>query len=488
MKKLCLLTIFICVCHCVSAQNEEFKKSYEEFRLQSKENYNSFREKANEDYADFVRQAWEQFQVLPAIPLPKDEPIPPVVMPEEDEDKPIKDNELSFDGIVPIEEPSPQPTPPAPIKEQPTPVEQYYTFNFFGTECKVRLNDALRFKLANCNESNVADMWLKLSYGDYDNLIRDCLELRLRHNLCDWAYLCMLQSLCESFCGKDSNEATLLMAYLYCQSGYKMRLAQSEGKLYMLFASKHLLYTIPMFVVDGTQYYPLGFEKSSLYISQASFPNEQPMSLYIPNEQNFAMSASPTKVRQSERYPEIKTSMSSNKNLMDFYSTYPSSMIDENFCTRWAMYANTPMSDNVKEQIYPTLRSAIKDCNQLTAVNKLLNYVQTGFVYEYDDKVWGCDRAFFAEESLYYPYCDCEDRSILFTRLVRDLLGLKCILIYYPGHLASAVCFTDNTVQGDYIMLNGKKFVVADATYINAPVGKTMPGMDNNTATVILLQ
>ena len=116
-----------------------------------------------------------------------------------------------------------------------------------------------------------------------------------------------------------------------------------------------------------------------------------------------------------------------------------------------------------------------------------MNWVQTAFVYEYDDKVWGHDRAFFPEESLFYPYCDCEDRSILFTRLVRDLLGLKCILIYYPGHLASAVKFTES-VQGDYIQLNGNRFVVCDATYIGAPIGHTMPGVDNKTATVILLE
>ena len=107
-------------------------------------------------------------------------------------------------------------------------------------------------------------------------------------------------------------------------------------------------------------------------------------------------------------------------------------------------------------------------------------------MYEYDNKVWGRDRAFFAEESLYYPYCDCEDRSILFTRLVRDILGLDCILIYYPGHLAAAVAFTD-VVSGDYIMLNGRKFIVTDPTYIGAPIGKTMPRMDNKSATVILL-
>ncbi|MCI5854973.1 MAG: hypothetical protein MR005_05500, partial [Prevotella sp.] len=58
---------------------------------------------------------------------------------------------------------------------------------------------------------------------------------------------------------------------------------------------------------------------------------------------------------------------------------------------------------------------------------------------------------------------------------------------YYPGHLATAVGFTDE-VKGDYLMVNGRKFVVCDPTFINAPIGRTMPGMDNQQATVILLK
>lgn len=119
-------------------------------------------------------------------------------------------------------------------------------------------------------------------------------------------------------------------------------------------------------------------------------------------------------------------------------------------------------------------------------VERLLNFVQTAFVYEYDDKVWGYDRAFFTEETLYYPYCDCEDRSILFSRLVRDLVGLDVILVFYPGHLATAVCF-DDEVNGDYIMVGNRKYVVCDPTYIGAPVGATMPGMDNKAAHAIVL-
>lgn len=107
-------------------------------------------------------------------------------------------------------------------------------------------------------------------------------------------------------------------------------------------------------------------------------------------------------------------------------------------------------------------------------------------MYEYDDKVWGHDRAFFAEESLYYPYCDCEDRSILYSRLVRDLLGLDVILVFYPGHLATAVAF-NNPIEGDYIDIHGRKFTICDPTYIGAPIGTTMPDMDNSTAKIILL-
>mgnify|MGYP007124231092 FL=1 len=209
--------------------------------------------------------------------------------------------------------------------------------------------------------------------------------------------------------------------------------------------------------------------------------------MYIPQNQKFEYNASDVRTLTSRRYPDVQVQVQVNKNLIEFYNTYPSSEVNANFMTRWAMYANTPLDAKVKEELYPALKEKINGLSQLEAANKLLNWVQTAFVYEYDDKVWGHDRAFFAEETLYYPYCDCEDRSILFSRLIRDLLGLKTILVFYPGHLASAVCFTDK-VAGDYIMLDDKRFIITDPTYIGAPVGNTMPDMDNTQASVILLE
>jgi hypothetical protein len=109
--------------------------------------------------------------------------------------------------------------------------------------------------------------------------------------------------------------------------------------------------------------------------------------------------------------------------------------------------------------------------------------------------MWGHDRAFFAEETLFYPYSDCEDHAILFSRLVRDLLHLPVVLVYYsspasPPHLATGVKFSE-PLKGDnqdrLVMQSGDTFYICDPTnYVPKP-GVTMREMKNNRAQVILL-
>lgn len=488
---LCFLCAFTAMSVDAQGSFEKFKKKsekkYEKFKQKSNEKFEKFRNKHNKEYAEFVRKAWKGFQALEAIPIPEEEnPVPPVVYPK-DEPKPIKDTPKPYEEIIPVVKPEPQPEPVEPIEEEEQPVTEYFAFSFFNTNERVRLGQQDKFRLNGCNENSIGDAWEKLSEEKYNPLINDCLSIRKKYDLCDWAYLEMLQDLSAAYLGKGTNEATLLTAFLYCQSGYKMRLARGNNKLYLLYASKHSIYNQAYFTIDNESYYPLDCKESALNICEIGYPKEKAMSLYIGKEQKLDYQRTNDRMLVSKRYPDVQVNVCTNKNLIDFYDTYPSSEINGNFMTRWAMYANTPLNSETKQMLYPALRKSIDGLSQNDAANKLLNFVQTAFVYEYDDKVWGHDRAFFAEETLYYPYCDCEDRSILFSRLVRDLMGLKVILVYYPGHLATAVCFTEN-VTGDYLSVNGSKYTVCDPTYINAPVGNTMPDMDNRQAKVILLE
>lgn len=467
----------------LSTSAQTLREQYEAFRNQAHTQYEDFRSQANQNYVEFVKQAWKHYHTLPEISKPKDQEAKPPVIRPMDEEKTIEDRELPHGEVIPAVTPSPSPEPITPIQSQPG--DDVFSFTFFATRGTVRLGDEHRFKMEDCTKGQISKAWALLSQPQYNNVLIDCLELRKRQALNDWGYLCMLKELSDSFLGENTNEATLLTAYLYSQSGYQMRLAQAKGKLCMLYGSLYAIYNLPYIVIDNVFYYPLACNETEIYVCPGSFPKEKALSLALTTSPSLTWEETPMRHLQAKGYA-ITTNIAVNKNLIDFYAGYPASEINGNFMTRWALYANTPLNEKVKETLYPTLRKQLSGLSKTEAAERLLNWVQTAFVYEYDDKVWGYDRAFFPEETLYYPYCDCEDRSILFTRLVRDLLGLKCILVYYPGHLAAAVCFPE-AVRGDFIRLKDERYTICDPTYINAPVGMTMPNMNNETATVILL-
>jgi hypothetical protein len=330
-------------------------------------------------------------------------------------------------------------------------------------------------------------------------MLYDCMQERKLHNFSDWAYYQMLLALTSQFYGKDTNEAVLCQAYLYSQSGYKMRLAHTPDKLYMLAATRHFIFNKQFYVVDGESYFLLSDDKVEHFgICEASFPKESSLSLQISASQQFSDNPTMQRTIISRYNEDFSFTITSNKNYIDFYDTYPSSTINNNFMSRWAMYANTPMEGGIKDQLYPPMKAKLQGLSQEAAVQQLLWWIHGAidtegkiknancFLYNYDDNVWGYDRNFFAEETLFYPYCDCEDRSILLSHLVRDLLDLDVVLVYYPGHLAMAVNFTE-PVKGDYVMLDGRKFIVCDPTYIGCHVGETMAGMEDQPVTAILL-
>lgn len=377
-----------------------------------------------------------------------------------------------------------------PVKEESIEIrfdEELATmpFSFFGTEMKVRLDESRRINIGEIKPARVADALAHLSTKEYDNLLYDCLQLKKKYALCDWAYTLMLKTITDQFCGEGTNEASLLMGYLMYQSGYKIKFGYNKANtLYVLLASKHTIYDKGGYMLDDFTYYPMEDIEGDLYICSAQFPKEQGLSLVINTDQRLKDNESETRTVRSRLYPELTMTYSINKNLIDFYDTYPSSCLNNDFTTKWVMYALTPLNEDVKNQIYPALRQQLDGLNDQEKVACILNLIQTGYEYQYDDVVWGGDRAFFAEETLYYPYCDCEDRAILFSRLIRDIVGLECVLVYYPGHLAAAVNFK-TPVPGDYYMLDGKRFTITDPTYINAGIGMQMPEFKNGGATLI---
>lgn len=513
MRKIVLLTMLAAISYISSAQNDDTveryrqavkdaKASYEQFRSQALNSYEEFRKKASEDYAAFLEQAWESMKVSPAPKKPTpDPPTQPAVPKYESDNMPseqIDGNNFASNNIKtenkPVSSPTilnynkiserptapPQPQPTVPIKEPITLRHKELQFDYFGTTLSVRLDTTTRpVHVASSEESSITAAWKEASDGRYDILLSDCLKLRKELNLCDWGYYMLLRKISKAYYGSDnSNDAKLLQTLLLTYSGYKLRLSRAEGKIFIMLPSEQEVYE-KYIEIDGERFYFLDddFKGGSFYVSQAKFNGEQGFSLIMTKHPKLKSHTEKSRNYTSKRYG-VSLTYSPNKNLIDFYDSYPS-------CS-WQIYANAKFSDEAKAAIYPVLRQTIAGKSEIEAANILIDFVQTSLDYKTDNEQFGDERSLFAEESLYYPFCDCEDRAILFTTLVRDLLGLKTALLYYPGHLAAAVKFNE-TVSGDYLTIENSRYTVCDPTYIGASVGMTMPTMKNQTVEVTLL-
>ena len=489
-----VLTILLCLFLCCTSTKiygqdpfEEFKKAKKKefamFKDRVDGEYQKMRQKADMEYSNLVKKSWKEYNSIAGIEMPKEKPVKPIEYDKQRQTPtinklPIKEEKIiekeiakTPDPIVPID----------PIKDPEREPKNEFAINFYGLDLSFDLGSEHNFTLNDVSENSIAKAWKSLSDEKYDNLLKSCIRYRDKHKLCDWAYIQMLNELATSFFGKQCNESTLLAAYLYAQSGYKMRLAKSNGVLYMLYASKYIIYSKSYWTLDGEMYYMYGNGANKVNICNANFPKEQALSMQINHSQDFARKDSK---QINLAATGVSTSIYVNENLINFYKNYPCS---GNKDEKWSTYANTPMSKEVKARLYPALHESISGKSETEAANLLLHFVQTAFEYEYDDKLWGGDRVFFAEETLYYKYSDCEDRSILFAHLVKDLLGLDVVLLYYPGHLATAVKFT-NYSKGDYLNVDSDRYTVCDPTYINAPIGKSMPQFVNSSVTVIRLK
>lgn len=383
------------------------------------------------------------------------------------------------EDIIYLPEPEAQPQPMVPI-EPLIQEHDYVSVALYGTLVSVAFPKDADLYLNSVDEMGIADLWEQIADtvvpSRFDITLASCLKHRENMNLCDWAYLQLVQSVAQRRYG-DTNEATIFASYIMAQSGYKIRLAYTEAYVYMLFASHHEIYRMSRYLLDGEYYYRVGGRgEHTCYISDVGYDKEQKLSLCITKEQMIDYELSDTiSITSSKGWT---FNFQTNMNLIYFYEDYPTgNLFGGEEYSKWLVGVNTPLDAVTKSTLYPQLKDSIHNLTHWEAVSNILNLVQTGFTYALDNEEWGGDRIFFADETLYYPKSDCEDRAILFSILVRDILGLDVILVYYdnPAHLAVAVHFPEEEKEGVYFTYNDKRYILCDPTYQGAPIGKQMP-------------
>ncbi len=165
-----------------------------------------------------------------------------------------------------------------------------------------------------------------------------------------------------------------------------------------------------------------------------------------------------------------------NANLRSILYNYPRTNLDE-------LMASEP-EPALRQSIVEQLRGQLAGLKQKEAVNSLLAFIQTAFPYQTDEELHGFEKPYFIEEMFLQPASDCEDRSMLYSFLLREVLGVPNVIVGYDDHVAVAVHLDQSSVRGAKIEVDGKDYYISDPTYKGARTGRVMPGYEDKVPEV----
>lgn len=479
---LCLLLL---VCLSVQVQSQSFEeymrleqekmKQFEQEQMEGierlRQEYAAYVVKRDQEWSAYLKKEWENYSAfaakeMPVKPKPTSEPI-------FDQSKQVESKTIAVARTANLT-PEALPGMVEPLRKPAETSANLRTakLNFYNRSLSIPYDPAMRsFVLQGNNQASIAAFWDKMSESNYSPAVESLLEAKKELNINDYAYMLLCQYFSKSLYPSNANTARMMTWFVMLRSGYSLRIGYNQEGFALLVPTQDQVYQKAYLNLEGIDYYIFpDLENNSLYTYDTDYRSGKPVSFGIHSPMNLGGKIAQRQVQFEFEGKSYEIELHYDADLIDFFQFYPQLSFET--------YFNAPMSVASREQLYSVLQPIVQAMDEVRAVNFILRFVQTAFAYKTDPEQFGREKYFFAEEVLHYPYCDCEDRSVFFSYLVRELLGLDVVGLEYPGHMATAVAFK-SPFSGNHLIYNNQSYVVADPTFINAPVGMAMPEYRN---------
>lgn len=485
MKRRSVLAI-VCLIMVSTAwsQSKTGNQSFEEFRKGMLESYNQFRQSILDDYDKFLEEAWgnyEKFKGEDRYSEPKPS-TPPTVAPDSQPQRgPGKTKKDNQPAPAPVAVPEPVAQPAPMVSREPEPVARpvvsdapVYTFPFYSIEFDIRdtmvpLNGRLR------NSSDYAAQWRALASSEAKSIIPELKRIAKENSLNDYLTFEMLRAYVDSrYADAHPTARVALEHYLLANMGYDVRIAvDGDSTPLLLVPFRQYVYGRPYLPMDNRKYYvfqPRGAELNpNTSIQTCELPSGA--DLGRPLDLMISELTIPEKMKDFHlSFDGIELNGQVNENIFPIIYHYPQMAM--------ADFAKSTISPQLRADLVSQLKSQLGGLSEAEAVDKLLKFTQSAFEYATDGDFHGFEKPYFIEEILYYPKCDCEDRSIFYTYMLWNVLGVENHLLAYPGHESASVCLS-TPVKGNGYDYDGKHFYISDPTYIGSTSGMCMPAFVN---------
>ena len=471
---------------------EAYKKQQQQGAQKVKEEFKEYKEKQDQEFADFLKAQWSEFDTFSGkvrIKEPKPKTVPIVVAPPV---VPMKPPVKPAPGVTPPPAPTPPawvvvapivfapivPTvlPPPPVQPKPVPLAvDMLEITFYGNAVPFKFDPKWKeYRLnGSAKPEAMSDFWTLMSGSNYEPTIKAIVDAKRDLKLDDWGVVTLWRSVAQSLQPARKSEQNLLLWYFLVKSGYDVRLGYAGSDVHLFIAMKQPVYATKFTKVGTQTYYAVlatdrGDSIRSFYTYEASYPNKlRPLDIQSAST-GFTKPVTANRVLAFEyKGKNIKLNVPYDRRLVEYLDTFPQSEFE--------LYFDTDGSSLLKRGLLDELKKYTATMGEEEKVDFLLSFVQKSFAYKTDNDQFGREKYFFVEESLFFPYNDCEDRSVLFSWLVRELAGLKVVGLLYPNHMSTAVALKNIKSEYSTVDFQGQKYVIADPTYIGASVGTAMP-------------
>lgn len=329
------------------------------------------------------------------------------------------------------------------------------------------------------SEKDVSKFRQMLSACKFQRILSDCNKYKVALGYNDWAILKWTQALAQAIYPDNiHSEQEVFVTFIMNQMGLQVRCARANDRLVTLFTCMQNIYARKYLVIDTYLYYLAEDvpSASQLYTYRGNYvKTSRPLDLRITVPIKIGKGISDMNVSKHSSVLESTIELLMSKSLADFYNEYP--QLDASIYASAAL--NSDMINKMKQII--DFRQ-----DKISLVNQMLSFMHLDFKYMVDQEQFGREKPFFFEENFIYPYNDCEDRSIMLSVLLRQVLGLNAILLDYGEHMAVAVNLPED-IRGDHLILNNKKYYVCDPTYIGATIGMSIPRYRNKPVKVHMI-
>lgn len=452
--------------------------NYLRFKEQALSDYYNFKSQSMNDFERFIAETWKEYKSFTekqgAYSAKKPETLPSLSVSSNiiDVDAPFLNSQMIYENW---ESEQPKNTIVYPSQSQ----GDIVPINFYGRHLEFEIPNSLRIKAKGIKEKQIAKYHEEMRQNDTEHILQKQLDDAVSlMGLNEWGYFILLRSISEAIF-QNANDRVLFSFYMLHSHGFKARVGRGSmsGQLLLLLAidNQKEVYSQTFYRINDTKYYKVygnsqKDESVYTYDEKADDKGLKEIGLDFTNTLSIAACDKTRKLHLNKANMDIELP----------YSTAHLRYYDEIPTTVFPIYFKTAVSKEAEQVLEQTFNTLAKTYNKVQLVDIMLNFVQTAFPYKIDELQFGHEKYFFPEEVIGYPFSDCEDRSALFAWLIQRYIGYDVVGVLYDDHLATGVCFgNDAQIEGKSVMLKGKRYVVCDPTYSNAPIGTVMPKFAN---------